>query len=77
VAKAIFAASYSFKEHRGVNYREFWLPVDGQPHAQGDDRLMRKLAAELVGTFILVFAGTGAIVINDASPARSRTSASP
>ena len=25
---------------------------------------MRKLAAELVGTFILVFAGTGAIVIN-------------
>jgi aquaporin Z len=28
---------------------------------------MRKLAAELVGTFILVFAGTGAIVINDAS----------
>jgi aquaporin Z len=28
---------------------------------------MRKFAAELVGTFILVFAGTGAIVINDAS----------
>src|SRR5579885_257473 len=28
---------------------------------------MRKLAAELVGTFALVFAGTGAIVINDAS----------
>jgi MIP family channel proteins len=28
---------------------------------------MRKLAAELVGTFILVFAGTGAIVVNDAS----------
>jgi aquaporin Z len=28
---------------------------------------MRKLAAELVGTFILVFAGTGAIVSNDAS----------
>jgi aquaporin Z len=28
---------------------------------------MRKLAAEFVGTFILVFAGTGAIVINDAS----------
>jgi MIP family channel proteins len=28
---------------------------------------MRKLAAELLGTFILVFAGTGAIVINDAS----------
>ncbi len=27
---------------------------------------MRKLAAELIGTFILVFAGTGAIVINDA-----------
>jgi len=28
---------------------------------------MRKLAAELVGTFILVFTGTGAIVVNDAS----------
>ncbi len=28
---------------------------------------MRQLAAELIGTFILVFAGTGAIVINDAS----------
>jgi aquaporin NIP len=28
---------------------------------------MRKLAAELLGTFILVFAGTGAIVINDTS----------
>ncbi len=28
---------------------------------------MRKLAAELVGTFTLVFAGTGAIVVNDAS----------
>ena len=28
---------------------------------------MRKLAAELIGTFVLVFAGTGAIVINDAS----------
>ncbi len=28
---------------------------------------MRKLAAELFGTFVLVFAGTGAIVINDAS----------
>jgi len=26
---------------------------------------MRKLAAELVGTFALVFAGTGAIVIDD------------
>lgn len=29
--------------------------------------LGRKLAAELVGTFVLVFAGTGAIVINDIS----------
>src|ERR1700730_13760157 len=28
---------------------------------------MRKLAAELIGTFILVFAGTGAIVIDDSS----------
>ena len=28
---------------------------------------MRKLAAEFVGTFILVFAGTGAIIINDAT----------
>src|SRR4051794_219877 len=28
---------------------------------------MRKLAAELIGTFALVFAGTGAIVINDVS----------
>jgi aquaporin Z len=28
---------------------------------------MRKLAAEFIGTFALVFAGTGAIVINDAS----------
>jgi aquaporin Z len=32
---------------------------------------MRKLAAELVGTFILVFAGTGAIVINEATGAVS------
>jgi aquaporin Z len=28
---------------------------------------MRKLAADLVGTFVLVFAGTGAFVINDSS----------
>jgi aquaporin NIP len=27
----------------------------------------RKMAAELVGTFALVFAGTGAIVVNAAS----------
>jgi aquaporin Z len=32
---------------------------------QEDGRLMRKLAAEVLGTFFLVFAGTGAIVIND------------
>jgi MIP family channel proteins len=35
--------------------------------AKEESDVMRKLAAELVGTFILVFAGTGAIVINDAS----------
>ena len=29
--------------------------------------LKRKLAAELIGTFALVFAGTGAIVVNDVS----------
>jgi aquaporin Z len=28
---------------------------------------MRKLAAEFVGTFVLVFAGTGAITVNDVS----------
>jgi aquaporin Z len=28
---------------------------------------MRKLAAEVLGTFALVFAGSGAIVINDVS----------
>ena len=27
--------------------------------------MMRKVAAEVVGTFALVFAGTGAIVVND------------
>ena len=31
--------------------------------------MMKKLAAELFGTFALVFAGTGAIVINDVSSA--------
>jgi aquaporin Z len=31
------------------------------------DQFMRKLAAEMFGTFSLVFAGTGAIVINDVS----------
>src|SRR5262249_10129651 len=37
---------------------------DGWPMtAQG----MRKLAAELFGTFALVFTGTGAIVVNDVS----------
>ncbi len=28
---------------------------------------MKRLAAEAIGTFILVFAGTGAIVINDSA----------
>ena len=31
--------------------------------------MMKKLAAELFGTFAVVFAGTGAIVINDVSTA--------
>jgi MIP family channel proteins len=35
--------------------------------AKGEIDRMKKLAAELLGTFVLVFAGTGAIVINDAS----------
>src|SRR6516164_7217784 len=33
--------------------------------ASAEGTSMRKLAAELIGTFTLVFAGTGAIVIND------------
>ena len=28
---------------------------------------MKKLASEFIGTFCLIFAGTGAIIINDAS----------
>lgn len=38
---------------------------------------MRKLAAELVGTFVLVSAGTGAIVINGATTRTVPASASP
>ena len=34
---------------------------------QNNQVMMKKLAAELFGTFALVFAGTGAIVINDVS----------
>jgi glycerol uptake facilitator-like aquaporin len=32
--------------------------------------MTKKLIAEFIGAFILVFAGTGAIVINDVSGAR-------
>lgn len=32
--------------------------------------MMKKLTAEFFGTFVLVFAGTGAIVINDVSGGR-------
>src|SRR5262249_34930690 len=40
------------------------VAVPGQPGG-----LMRKFAAEVFGTFCLVFAGTGAIIINDLHPA--------
>jgi glycerol uptake facilitator-like aquaporin len=39
--------------------------------------MMKKLAAEFFGTFILVFAGTGAIVINDVSTGRGSPPGSP
>jgi aquaporin NIP len=39
------------------------------PHCRKGSRsaIMKRLAAELLGTFALVFAGTGAIIINDVS----------
>lgn len=45
---------------------EFFTPLVASPH-RIEDSLMRKFVAEVFGTFSLVFAGTGAIVINDVS----------
>jgi aquaporin NIP len=43
------------------------LDVHDAKHCSGEVKLHQKLTAEFFGTFGLVFAGTGAIVINDVS----------
>ncbi len=43
------------------------LPLSQVIAMDRDNRQMKRLAAELIGTFILVFAGTAAIVSNDVS----------
>src|SRR5436190_7553602 len=47
--------------------RRPWRKTSKRAPAMGDDRTINKLAAEAIGTFALVFAGTGAIVVNDVS----------
>lgn len=42
-------------------------PAQTVSPAAKDQETMKKLVAEFVGTFVLVFAGTGAIIINDVS----------
>ena len=41
------------------------LPAENIHSNHPRNRILKKLAAEFVGTFALVFAGTGAIIIND------------